>query len=210
MPRRDPNLITSEIYHIYNRGVEKRNVFLTSRDYNQFLKAIEHYRVSDTKLSRRGKIKVKQQGNRELVEVLSYCLMPNHFHLLLKQTSDEGVSKFTSKVINSFTKYFNIKNERVGPLFQGPFKAVRIESDEQLVHVSRYIHLNPLAINFVSNLKKYKWSSYRIYIGDEENTFVSIQEILSNFPLRGKYEEFVLDQADYAKNLEAIKHQLLE
>ena len=122
--------------------------------------------------------------------------------------SEGGISKFISKVSNSFTKYFNVKNDRVGPLFQGAFKAVRIESDEQLIHVSRYIHLNPLVGNIVTNLKKFEWSSYPIYISERQASLVSNREVLDHFSSKKDYERFVLNQVDYAKEL--VKHQLFD
>jgi putative transposase len=136
--------------------------------------------------------------------------MPNHFHLLVKQKANAGISTFTSKLTNSFTKYFNTKNDRVGPLFQGQFKAVLVESDEQLIHLSRYIHLNPLASNLVKNLDSYEWSSLPAYGGKAEGSFVSTKNILSYFSDEADYKKFVLNQAEYAKSLERLKHKTLE
>lgn len=210
MPRRSPLLINNDIYHVFNRGVEKRKIFLTYRDYHHFLESLDHYRTNNIKFSRKGKMAIKPMNKMKLVEILCYCLMPTHFHLLLRQMSEGGISKFISKVSNSFTKYFNVKNDRVGPLFQGVFKAVRIESDEQLIHVSRYIHLNPLAGNIVTNLKKFEWSSYPIYISERQASLVSNREVLDHFSSKKDYERFVLNQVDYAKELELMKHQLFD
>lgn len=93
--------------------------------------------------------------------------MPNHFHLLLKQTKENGISKLVANFQNSYTRYFNLKNERVGPLFQGVFKALRVKTDEQLIHVSRYIHLNPYSSSVIKSfeeLKRYPWSSVEEYL----------------------------------------------
>lgn len=156
MPRRYPVLANGDIYHIYNRGVEKRSIYLSDSDFKHFLETLEHYRTPNiNKHSKKTVLKVGGNPNFPLVEILSYCLMPNHFHLLLEQKSDNGISIFMSRVANSFTKYFNIKNERIGPLFQGTFKAVKISTDEQLVHISRYIHLNPLVSRIVVKLNEY-------------------------------------------------------
>ena len=99
-----------------------------------------------------------------IVDIGAYCLMPNHFHILLQQLQDNGISTFVRKLLNSYTRYFNTKNERIGPLFQGQFKAVRVESDEQLLHLTRYIHLNPLVGYVVKDLRNFEWSSYLDYI----------------------------------------------
>ena len=137
--------------------------------------------------------------------------MPNHFHFLIRQLKENGISKFMSQISNSYTKYFNTKYNRIGPLFQGAFKAVLIESDEQLIHVSRYIHLNPVVSGLIKNLEDYRWSSYLEYIKPND-TFCSINEILGFFTPneRKRYKEFVEAQIDYGRKLEKIKHQLID
>jgi len=210
MPRREPSFFTNEIYHIFNRGVEKRKVFLTGRDYSHFLETLAYYLNPITKLSRRPK---KGKGNLQnpdgrLVDVLCYCLMPNHFHLLLRQRAELGISTYMRRALNSFARYFNTKNDRVGPLFQGAFKAVRVESDEQLLHVSRYIHLNPLVDGLIERLEDNLWSSYREYVGYQSHSALplDVEFVLSHFSSKETYKNFVLDQVDYAKTLADIKH----
>ncbi len=212
MPKRKEPLINGQIYHVFNRGVEKRKVFLTARDYNRFLEAFSHYSSNKLKFSTKSKLSPKRLELKELesVEVLGYCFMPNHFHFLLRQKTDDGLSKFVGDLLNSYTKYFNIKNDRVGPLFQGRFRAVLIDNDEQLVHVSRYIHLNPLIANLVSDIESYPWSSYRDYLGLGNNTFVKTAEILDLFKSKEDYKQFVLDQVDYARVLDQFKHKFLD
>lgn len=204
-------MVSGEIYHVFNRGVEKRKTFLTNRDFEHFLEALDHYQSDSSKLSR--KTKNSEIKNPRIVEILCFVLMPNHFHLLLKQIEENGISTFMNRVQNSFTKYFNTKNDRVGPLFQGPFKAVRVGTDEQLVHVSRYIHLNPLVGGLIADLEKYPWSSYRGYIGrDNDNMSIAKlkpDQILSYFKSPNDYKKFVLDQADYAKSLQFLNHHLI-
>lgn len=143
----NPSLATGYYYHLYNRGVEKRDIFLGRRDYLRFLETLGYYRKTPLpmKLSdfRRGVIKLKEIDNQtELVRILCYCLMPNHFHLLVQQMIDGGISQFLRKVSDSYTRYFNTKYERIGSLFQGSFKARLIETDEYLLHLSKYIHRN--------------------------------------------------------------------
>ena len=218
MPKRDPLPVTDAIYHVFNRGVEKRDIFLNRRDYKHFLETLGHYyRGAAIKLSRKFKQTLKEPiSNRApLVEILAFCLMPNHFHLLLRQKEEGGISNFMRLVCDSFTRYFNIKNERLGPLFQGAFKAVLVESDEQLLHVSRYIHLNPLIANVAKDLNDYLWSSYPAYIGLEPKEWREIvpldnQMILSQFSSNKNYEEFVRDQISYANSIEEIKHHRID
>ncbi len=108
--------------------------------------------------------------------------------------------------MNSYVHYVNVKHKRIGPLFQGRFKSVLIESDEQLLHVSRYIHLNPLVSGLVSGLDNYLWSSYLAYIENREDGLSNPDLILSNFKTREDYKQFLLDQENYARSLEQLKH----
>ncbi|MBI4065398.1 transposase [Candidatus Gottesmanbacteria bacterium] len=142
------------------------------------------------------------------VDIISYCFMPNHFHLLLRQRIDKGVSRFVSNTTNGYTKYFNTKHHRVGPLLQGTFKAVWVETEEQLLHLTRYIHLNPTTNYLVQeqNLQDYPWSSFQEYFGLKETGICDTSFLRSTFPSGKVYEEFVLDQVDYARELEKIKH----
>jgi len=221
MARKIP-LVTGEFYHVFNRGIDNRPIFLDKRDYRRAKEALDFYRFANlqTKLShlfllpleerKRTLAELKKDGQR-LVEIISFCFMPNHFHFLLRQNLDGGISKFLGDFTNSFTRYFNTRHNRVGPLFQGVFKAVHIETEEQLLHVSRYIHLNPL-VSFVVEEKGFEafpWSSLPEFLAGK-GKICQVEIILSHFKSPVAYKEFVLDHADYAKKLEKIKHLLIE
>src|SRR5258706_16455772 len=119
--------------------------------------------------------------NTKIVEIIAYCFMLNHFHFLIRQIREGGITEFVSKISNSYTKYFNVKYERVGPLLQGEFQAVHIETDEQLIHVSRYIHLNP-TVNFIAKtLDDYPWSSFHEYTDETISGFCEKDIILNQF-----------------------------
>lgn len=135
--------------------------------------------------------------------------MPNHFHLLVKQTEENGISKFMAKFTNSYTKYFNTRYQRIGPLVQGVFKAVHVETDEQFIHLSRYIHLNPITGFLVKpdELQAYPWSSYPNYL---ENPNDDQKEIMNFFKSSNKYKEFVLAQIDHAKKLKEIEYLTID
>lgn len=213
MPYRTTPLVNDQIYHVFNRGVAKLPIFTDRRDYNRFLETIYYYQFQGPKpqFSQLNRFKdLNFEKNKKIIEILCYCLMPNHFHILLKQLIENGVSEFMSKISNSFTKFFNTKHKRVGPLLQGPFKAVRIENDNQLIHVSRYIHLNPISSFLVKDLKTYPWSSYRSYIGLETDKICSKEFILSMLKSEEKYEQFVLDNIDYSQSITGIKHALID
>lgn len=136
--------------------------------------------------------------------------MPNHFHLIVKQNIDGGIQKFMQKIQNSYTKYFNTIYKRVGPLVQGTFKAVPIESDVQLIHVSRYIHLNPYVSGITQDLDTYHYSSFPDFIGIKNGQLCNKELLLNFFKNSEDYKNFVIGNSDYAKEIEAMKHLLLE
>lgn len=213
----------NEIYHVLNRGIERRPTFTSKREHERAVLTLDFYRFQNSPLRlskalllkseerERFFIELRKKGKR-LVDIIAYCFMPNHFHFLIKQKAEEGTSTFLSNFTNSYTRYFNTRRKRTGPLFEGTFKAVWIETDEQLIHVSRYIHLNPVA-SFVikdTNLDVYPWSSWPEFLGTRKERLCSKEVVLDHFPSKEKYRQFVHDQIDYAKRLERIKHLALE
>lgn len=213
MPYRTIPFVNQSYYHIYNRGVEKRQIFSNDRDYQRFIQTFYYYQFSGPKpkFSHQKHFKAKDfNRNTKIVDIICYCLMPNHFHLLVSQSNDNGIKEFMQKISNSYTKYFNTKNTRVGPLLQGTFKAVPIESDEQLLHVSRYIHLNPLVSDLTKDLENYPYSSYLDYIKFSNNSICNKEPILNFFRDKNEYKEFIIDHSDYARELEIMKHLLLD
>lgn len=213
---------TNEYYHVFNRGIARQPTFFDKRDYERLLLTLSYYRFVNTpgKLSRllsmskddrKNVIQDLEKDQKTMIEIVCYALMPNHFHLLLKQTSDDGITTFMSKTTNSYTKYVNTKRERVGDLFQGVFKAVRVESNEQLLHLSRYIHLNPVVSYVIPDeeLFDYPWSSLHDYVEDT-SSFVSHHIVTDQFKTHDDYKQFVLNQVEYGKRLEEIKHLIIE
>ena len=201
-------------YHIYNRGTEKKNIFIQPRDYERFLQIMHYYQYEGPKLRfsllKKGDLaSFNPSPDKKLVEIICYCLMPNHFHFLLKQLKENGVSKFISQISNSYTKYFNTKQDRVGALLQGAFQAVLVTSDEQLIHLSRYIHLNPVASLMVKTAGKYEWSSYKEYTTNLSGPCFK-EPVLDLFSSPEDYAKFVSDQADYGTTLEILKHSTLD
>lgn len=211
-----PPFINSHIYHIYNRGVEKRKVFLDDQDRFRFIHDLYEFNDADPAENlyyKKASLQSYEVGphkiNRErklLVEILSWCLMPNHFHLLLYQKRDDGITLFMQKLGTGYVMYFNQKYQRVGPLFQGKFKAILIENDNYLKHLSRYIHLNPLEFTEpnwktkgIKNLpkssgflEKYRWSSYLDYIGKKNFPSVIQQDFINEYFNSAKeYKKFI-------------------
>lgn len=224
MPGRDIPLISGEIYHIFNRGIAGQLVYSDKRDYRRFLETMNYYQNKSVpiryskflilSLDERKKIIERMKKLRNFaVEFISYCLMPNHFHILLRQIENNGIAKFTGNLCNSYTRYFNTKTKRHGPLLQGKFKAVRIEDDEQLIHVTRYIHLNPFTSYVVKNTKAlsiYPYSSLAEYLTIIETEIVNKEQVLSHFKTLQSFKEFTFDQADYQRKLRDIKHLIKE
>ncbi|MCK5022241.1 MAG: transposase [Candidatus Pacebacteria bacterium] len=187
-----PSFLNNHIYHIYNRGVEKRNIFLDDHDYFQFIHNLYEFNdvnpVSKLKNSIFQSTEVERENNKNerepLVEILAFVLMPNHYHLLLRQLVDDGISRFLQKIGTGFTMSFNQKYDRVGCLFQGRFKAVLVEEESHLLYLPMYIHLNPIKISGGSTsgdwefLKNYRWSSLHDYIGKKNFPSVISKEFL--------------------------------
>lgn len=224
MPGRLIPLISGEYYHVINRGVASLPIFVDQRDYQRACETIAYYQKQEVPLSysfflrltpeqRINLIKDIRKDSRNLVEIVAYCLMPNHIHFLLRQILNKGTSTFMGNITNSYARYFNTKRQRIGPLFQGRFKAVRISSENYLLHLSRYIHLNPLSSEVVkdfSELRVYPYSSLPEYLNPQSLNLCNKDVILANFRNSAAYEKFLLDRADYQKNLEEIKHLALE
>ncbi len=220
-----PIFANDQIYHVFNRGIEKRPVFTHRKEYERIRLALDFYRFRDLgyrlsfalrmpKGEHIGPFEYLRKHGHPRVEILAYCIMPNHFHLLIRQRKENGVIRFIADVTNSYTRYFNTRHKnRVGPLFQGRFKAVRIEDEDQLLHVSRYIHINPVVSYLVDwkNAETYEWSSLTEYLDGESSVrMCETETVLGYFPNRAAYRLFLADQVDYGKTLEHIKHCVFE
>lgn len=194
-------------YHIYNRGVEKRDIFLDEQDYNVFVSYLKTYiqpkdliRLNSIVLAKssspiqkdKAQKLIKMKNFNGVIDLICYAIMPNHFHLLIKQSEENGINHFLNAIGTRYAGYFNRKYKRVGPLFQGVYKAVPINSDEQLLHVSRYIHLNPLKIN-KPNLP----SSLPEFLGRDKSDWINSEIILGYFSAinsMNNYQSFMEDQ----------------
>ncbi|MBI4029443.1 MAG: transposase [Candidatus Blackburnbacteria bacterium] len=214
MPGRPIPLITGEYYHLINRGADNRAIFLQQHDFKRFMNTIYYYQYAGpkpkfSKFSSGNLISWKPNEEMKIVDIIAFCLMTNHFHLLIQQLKDGGASKFMSQVLNSYTKNFNTKYKRKGALFQGAFNAVLIENDNQLLHVSRYIHINSVAAGIVQDICDYKWSSHHEYMGLIKG-FCSKEKILGYFKSSESYDKFLHDQIEYGQSLEMIKRHLVD
>ncbi len=206
------NFEVGGIYHIFNRGVDKRAIFLDEQDYRIFLYYLYIYLTPLDKVLKRYHdlpLRLFNKNVSKKVDLLAYCLMPNHFHFLIRAKEKNGISQFMKQLSNAYTHYFNNKYKRAGTLFEGSFKSVPIPTDELLMHTSRYIHLNPVVAN-LSKEPEYEWSSYKEYIDESPLKLCNTKTVLDLFPSVYAYKKFVNDQKDYAKKLEEIKHLIIE
>lgn len=194
--------VENGFYHIYNRGVEKRKIFLDDQDYRVFLyylkiylspkeTSIDEIKNNDSDFEKKEKIISEIYTNNNFygkIELISFVLMPNHFHLELRQTNKKDIESFMRSLITKYSKYFNKKYERVGPLFQGRYKAVLVKSKEYLLYLSKYMHRNPLELLIRDQpLESYPWSSYPAYMNNLKISWLIRKLICSSFIKDSKY-----------------------
>ena len=199
--------IANGFYHVYNRGVEKRNIFLDEQDYLVFLSYLKLYLspVEETIKNTTNNINLDyEEKNSKIfrlnelknffrkIKLITYVLMPNHFHLEVQQVGVKDLENFMRCLIIKYTMYFNKKYKRVGTLFQGRYKAVSIFGKERLIDLSLYIHRNPIELLAENQLlESYSWSSYPAYIGNHEVKWLNKDIILSNFESVESYRSLV-------------------
>jgi putative transposase len=219
-------------YHLYNRGVEKRIIFPEEPDFIVLFSYLKTYLLPKDTFNLQSIIsnpntsyKDKDIANKQLrlnnfsdsIKLLSFCLMPNHYHMLIWQSEENAIDKFMNSLWTRYTMYFNHKYKRVGPLFQDVYKAVLVNTNEQLLYLSKYIHRNPIAKRHLRNLasqgdalRGYLFSSYQDYIGLRQTNWIDKKQILSfwNNNQVNSYENFVLEENDDT-NIEIIKSVII-
>lgn len=228
MPRRKEKLGTGNIYHVLNRGVDQRTTFEDNQDFLRFLNLLAYYLqgqrlpYSQAQRAQRLDMHTRSESGPRLVKLLCFCIMPNHFHLLLHQECDGGISRYLQQIENGYARYFNTRYRRTGHLFSGQFRAIRIYTDEQFLHVTRYIHVNPHVAGLTRDVFSYPWSSLPWYtrrnLHSESSSLISevrkkldlSTDLLSQMIPAHEYERFLTDHAEYARELASIKHLLLE
>jgi len=213
---RNTPLVNDEFYHIFNRGVDKRKVFLNEKNYLKFLAGMVVF--NDVKLTghlaEKAKLSFAEIRNlaldrdmrQPLVEIVAYCLNPNHYHLILKQLENDGIEKYMHRLGTSYTKYFNIKNKRSGSLFQGTFKSVHIGSNEQLLRTSVYVNCNS-EIHGIAPADKYLWSSFSEY-AKRKNVFCNPESITGDFKKPNDYLKFAKRTLPEMKNQKELLKEL--
>jgi putative transposase len=189
MPSRNiiKTYVDNSYYHIYNRGINKSTIFKDNHDYLLFLDFLRLY-VSPSAFPQSN----SQLNFHNVIHILAYCLLPNHFHLLIWQSDRTAMYYFMRAFTTRFVLHINKKYKRAGPLFQSRYKAVRITTDEQLLHTSRYIHQNPSPTNPTrSVLRKYEFSSLTYYQHPPTNTWLKTSHLLNYFNQAYPLEDFL-------------------
>ena len=211
-----------EYFHIYNRGNSKQKIFFDKKDYQRFVDLLyavnshERFNFSD---SIKGIPVYQRNFEQKLVAIGAYCLMPNHFHILITPFSEEGMTKFMQKLSTAYVMYFNKKYKRSGALFEGKFKAEHLHIDRYLKYIFSYIHLNPLKLiekdwkntglknksKAMEYLKSYKYSSFFDYLGGNriEHIILSKKDFPGYFPSTKKFIEEIMTWVNYERTLEA-------
>jgi len=213
---------TGEYYHIYNRGVDKRDVFMDDEDYLRFLRSMREFNnieaegglymkyLRETK-ERGGdlisSLEIKSQNR--LVEFISYCLNPNHFHFLIKQVVENGITKFIQKISIGYTMYFNQKYSRSGSLFQGTYKAIHVDDDGYLLKLLVYINCN-YEIHNLGKAEKWPWSSCLDSIGVRKGTLCNLGIVNEEFGNGIEFKNFCREILPEIKENKTLSKFLLE
>ena len=201
MPSRNVSKIDvpDSYYHVYARGASRKTIFIEDEDFNYFISLFHRYLSHDEVTN---SINVPYEKLHDDIELLSYCLMGNHFHLLLYQSEQGTMARLMRGIMTSYSRYFNKKYELSGSLFETRYKASRISNDEYLMHISRYIHLNP------DKWERYPYSSIAYYRDEKAPDWLHTERILELFSSPNAYMEFVKDYKDIRDVYEVVKHEL--
>ena len=190
MGRRGTKFSEGNYYHIYNRGCNKEPIFRSSENYFYLLRLLKE------------KLKIAD------VSPISYSLMPNHYHFLLRQDGDREISKMIQSLFNSYTKAFNKRYSRSGTLFEGPFKSICVDDEAYLIHLCRYIHRNPLEAGLVRSIEEWEFSNYLEWIGRRNGTLVDMDFVGQYFQDGNEYKRFVLEYEPSPRQTDGLDRYL--
>lgn len=211
-----------EIYHIVTKSIAEYKIFNNDKDSDRMKDVIRYYQCTKQPISYSSLDKLSQEkatcfrnhandaSCEKLVKIIAYCLMPTHIHLIVQQLRENGMSRFMSNVLNSYSRYFNLKHKRKGPLWQGRFKKVLVENQEQLLHLTRYIHLNPVTAYLVDHPEDWLATSYHEYIQTvrRDDCFCEHHSLL-DMSVKA-YKQFVEERIVAQRDLATIKHLLVD
>lgn len=224
MLRKDP-LVTDEIYHVMNKSIVGFRIFNHPADYERMINLMWYFTLVEppakfsyflnndpgvSAIGARARIAELIHDGEQHVQIIAYCLMPTHFHIVVKQLEDDGISEFLRKTSNGYARYFNTRYKRKGALWMSRYKNVLVETDEQLLHLTRYLHLNPYTAKLTEKINEWPYSSYQEYVNPGKVIY-PITDHEDFIDMAGKeYRQFCVDQAAYQRDLAIIKKQILE
>ncbi|HEY9583995.1 MAG TPA: transposase [Candidatus Paceibacterota bacterium] len=196
--------VEDQYYHIFNRGVDKRNIFSDTEDLVRFFQSMELFNSAEPigsifEVQKSGQLGAKHPTDKKavpvkrLVEFVAYCLNPNHFHFILRQLAEGGISEFMKRLGGGYTNYFNERYKRAGALFQGTFKSKLIDSDQYFLRLATYVNLNFRVHEWGSDMEKLTKSSWNEYIGESHENFCNKEMILDQFKNHEDYKKFALE-----------------
>jgi len=212
-------LVNGEVYHIVSKSIAGFKIFRNDSEFTRIKNLLRYYKSERPPLKFSAFMELKdkkeflqkypaKKGN--IAQIIAYCFIPTHLHLILKQLKENGISTLMRNILNSYTRYFNIKTKRKGPLWESRFKNIIIKTDEQLLHLTRYIHLNPTTADLVDRPEEWQFSSYREFLREvqDDEKMCDYSEVLDINPR--EYKKFVNSRIDYQRELAEIKKLLLE
>lgn len=217
-------LVTGEVYHIFSRSIANFIIFNNDYDYERMRQLFQYYKINNDNIKYSDFVNYKfvdsggfyntfneiKKNKEQLVQIIAYHLMPTHIHLVLKQLQDKGISQYMKNVLDSYSKYFNVQHKRKGPLWESRFKNVLVKNDEQLLHLTRYLHLNSTTAMIVDHPEDWEFSSYKEYLSeiDDNSAICQFNDILEINP--SQYRKFVNDRISYQRELAKIKNLILD
>ncbi len=221
MPRKYP-LVENEVHHVMNKSIAGYTIFNHVKDYFRMTQMMAYYSVADKLPRFSWFLKNKETvcagfeknfnalwaSHPRHVRLIAYCLMPTHIHLVLQQLSDKGIQIYMSNLSNSYSRYFNLCHQRKGPLWVGRFKNVRVEDNDHLAHLTRYVHLNPVSAGLIAQARDWEFSSYNEYVRSEDQAplLTRLCHFKDLIPMSHKeYENFVNEHAETQKDLAIAK-----
>ena len=219
--KRKDILSIGEYYHVFNKSIAGFALFNNLKDLSRALNILSFYKYSQTmrysfyqRLNIEDKLEYLKNIHKKnpCVDIIAYAFMPNHYHLILKQLTENGIKTYISNFQNSYAKFYNIKYDRLGTVFLSPFKAKHISTDNELLHISRYIHLNPVTAYIIEfpGLKSYPNNSFKEYLSKSKSDLINTNIVLNLSGSRERYQQFVKDRVNYQRELKRIEHLIME
>lgn len=222
---RKKEFVNNQFYHIYNRGTDKRKVFLDNLDYHRFLLSMElmndekdglmiawrDYKTTNPSDDLESFLRLNLRERKPLVNFTCYSLLPNHYHLILEQISEKGIEKFMQRLGTGYTMYFNKKNKRTGALFQGRFKASHIKTTHHLEYLSAYVNCNS-EVHGIARSEVYRWSSFPEYISKRKKGLCESGKkiILDDFRGPEDYKKYAKENAKHFREKKLDEKMMLE